>query len=250
MDKVDLSVIIPARHEDLLDRTIQDLLENIEGNTEIIVVLDGYLPDPPLTQSDPRITIIYHPESVGQRAAANGAARIARGKYLMKIDAHCAFDKGFDVKMLEAFKEAGDNATIVPVMRNLHAFDWVCPDGHRRYQGRAGECKQCGKPTTKDLVWIPKTNPSSKAYRFDKTMHFQYWGELAKRQKGELTETMSLQGSCFMITKKKWFELDICSEDFHSWGQQGGEVACKTWLSGGKVLCNHKKQLKTKPNKL
>jgi hypothetical protein len=41
-----------------------------------------------------------------------------------------------------------------------------------------------------------------------------------------------------MCTKEKWFELEICGEDFNSWGQQGVEVACKTWLSGGRVLVN------------
>jgi hypothetical protein len=43
-----------------------------------------------------------------------------------------------------------------------------------------------------------------------------------------------------MLTREKYWELDICSEDFYSWGQQGVEVACKTWLSGGKVICNKK----------
>jgi len=43
------------------------------------------------------------------------------------------------------------------------------------------ECvRTSGKPTKKEIVWNPKTNPSSKAYRFDKTMHFQYHGALAK----------------------------------------------------------------------
>lgn len=232
---IDLTIIIPSRQEEFLQRTIEDILENIEGNTEIIAVLDGALPNPPLTVEDDRLILVYHPQSVGQRAAANGAARIANGKYIMKVDAHCAFDKGFDVKMVTNMK---DNWTMVPVMRNLHVFNWVCPDGHERYQGKPGPCKECGKPTTQDVVWIPKTNPSSKAYRFDKTMHFQYWGDWARRQTGDLTTTMSLQGSCFMVTKKKWFELDICSEEFHSWGQQGVEVACKTWLSGGEVIVN------------
>jgi len=236
----DLSVIIPARNEEFLERTIQDLLENIEADTEIIAVLDGYLPNPPIEVDDDRLTLIYHPQPVGQRASSNGAARLAQGKYLMKIDAHCAFDKGFDRKMLDAFKETGDNVAMVPIMRNLHAFNWVCPKGHERYQGRSGPCEECGLPTKKDVCWIAKTNPSSKSYRFDKTMHFQYWGELAKRQEGDITETMSLQGSCFMITKEKWFELDICSEEFNSWGQQGVEVACKMWLSGGRVLCNQR----------
>ena len=235
---VELSILIPARNEIFLDRTIQDLLEHIEADTEIIAILDGYLPEPPLTQSDPRVTIIYNPESKGQRVATNQAAKIAKGKYLMKIDAHCAFEQGFDKKMLEAFKEVGDDVTMAPLMRNLHAFDWVCPKGHRRYQGPSGVCKECGEPTTKDVVWIAKTNPASTSYRFDKTMHFQYWGEYKKRQVGDLVESLSLQGSCFMCTKEKYFELGLCGEEFSSWGQQGTEVACKTWLSGGRVIIN------------
>jgi hypothetical protein len=101
-------------------------------------------------------------------------------------------------------------------------------------------CAQCGKPTTHDIVWIAKTNPQSIAYRFDSTMHFQYWNDWGKLQKGDLTETMSIQGSCFMVTRDKYWELDLCSEKFNSWGQQGVEVACKTWLSGGKVMVNRK----------
>lgn len=30
------------------------------------------------------------------RAATNYAARLASGRYFMKVDAHCAFDEGFD----------------------------------------------------------------------------------------------------------------------------------------------------------
>lgn len=248
---VDLSILIPARNEEFLGRTIQDILEHIEANTEIIVILDGYLPEVPL-KADKRITVIYNPVAVGQRAGTNQAAAIAKGKYVMKADAHLAFDQGFDRKMLEAYKKLDDNVTMIPGMRNLHVFDWVCPVGHRRYQGQSGNCEECGRPTTKDVVWIPKTSPFTFTFRFDKTMHFQYWGELAKRPENirgalcndgtydtNLRETLSIQGSCFMLTKEKYFELDICSEkDFHSWGQQGVEVACKTWLSGGRVIAN------------
>ena len=255
MSNIMLSILIPSRNEEFLGRTIQDILENSEANTEIIAILDGYLPNPPLPKSD-KVTVIYNPVSVGQRAGTNQAAKIAKGKYLMKADAHLAFDKGFDRKMLEAFKEIGEtavvqggrapitsqNVTMIPMMRNLHVFDWVCPDGHRRYQGNSGPCLEtdCGMPTVKDVVWIPKKSPTTHSFRFDKTMHFQYWGEWSKTQTGDLRETMSIQGSCFMLTKEKWFELDICSEEFNSWGQQGVEVACKTWLSGGRVLVNMK----------
>src|SRR4030067_1393848 len=191
----DLSILIPSRNEMFLKNTIEDILSNIEGDTEIIAVLDGEWADPSIEQN-PKVTLIYHPESIGQRAATNEAARISTAKYLMKVDAHCAFDKGFDVKMIADMQE---DWTMVPVMRNLHAFDWVCPEGHRRYQGPSGVCKECGKETIRDVIWYPKPSPQSRSYCFDSTPHFQYFREFNKRPegKGEVTETMSLQGSYF-----------------------------------------------------
>jgi len=57
----------------------------------------------------------------------------------------------------------------------------------------------------------------------------------------EITETMSLQGSFFMLTRERYWALKISDEEtFGSWGSQGIEVACKTWLSGGRVVCNRK----------
>jgi glycosyltransferase involved in cell wall biosynthesis len=233
---MDLSIIIPARNEMFLKRTIEDILAHIEGDTDIIAVLDGYWPDPPI-EDNPRVILIHHSESIGQRAACNEAVRVARGKYIMKVDAHCAFDQGFDVKMISVMQ---DDLTMIPVMRNLHVFNWVCETGHERYQGPSGPCKECGKPTKMRIIWNPKTNPQSTAYYFDKDLHFQYWNHWGKRQTGDLTETMSAQGSCFMITKKRYLELNICDESWGSWGNQGTEVALKTWLSGGRLVVNRK----------
>jgi hypothetical protein len=42
-----------------------------------------------------------------------------------------------------------------------------------------------------------------------------------------------------MATLEKYWELELCGENLGSWGNQGIEVACKTWLSGGQVLVNH-----------
>jgi glycosyltransferase involved in cell wall biosynthesis len=234
-----LSVLIPGKNEEFMGLTVKNLLENIEAETEIICVLDGYETEIPEIPDDPRVKIIKLDESIGQRAATNLAAREAQGTYIMKIDAHCAVDKGFDRKMLEAFAELDDKVTMIPLMKNLHAFDWVCPEGHRRYQSPSGPCEVCGKETKKDIIWKPRHNtPNSTAYRFDRTLHFQYFNEYKEKQIGDLVETMSAQGSCFMITKKRYFELDICEEAFGSWGQQGTEVALKTWLSGGRLIVN------------
>ena len=43
-----------------------------------------------------------------------------------------------------------------------------------------------------------------------------------------------------MLSRKRYWELNICDETFGSWGSQGIEVACKTWLSGGKVMIHRK----------
>ena len=246
----DLSILIPSRSEKFLSRTVQDILENIEADTEVIVVLDGEWAIPAIPQHD-RVIVVYIPKSIGQRAATNLACRLSKAKYIMKADAHCSFDKGFDRKMLEAFKETGDNVTMVPIMRNLWIYSWKCYHcGWKKYQGPKPEkCGQCGKTDKirRKMEWIGKHNPQSTSYCFDSEPRFQYFEDYKhrpkyikdKEEKG-LTETMSLQGSCFMCTREKYWELNLCDEEFGSWGNQGIEVAAKTWLSGGKVMVNHK----------
>jgi len=229
-----------------LAETVIDLLANSNEITEIIVVLDGEKELSPLPQSN-RLKVIRLPKSIGQRASQNLAARTSSSKYLMKIDAHCSAEKDFDLKMIEAFEKEGDNVVMVPIMRNLHVFNWVCKNGHIRYQGPTKpRCEICGTPEVRDVVWIPKTNPQSKTYCFDSEPHFQYFNEYKERpefkaMRGEkqLTESMSLQGSCFMVTRDKYWEYKICDESFGSWGSQGIEVATKFWLRGGRVLVNH-----------
>lgn len=245
----DLSILIPSRNEMFLSRTVEDVLANIEADTEIIAVLDGDWADPPIPQHE-RVNVIKLSGSIGQRAATNLACKLSRAKYVMKCDAHCSFDKGFDRKMLEAFASTGPNVTLVPIMRNLWAFDWKCYHcGWKKYQGPTPpKCDQCGKSDRlrKKTIWKGKTNPQSTSYCFDSTPHFQYFGDYKHRpqyqkDKSEtgLTETMSLQGSCWMLTRDKYWQLEVCDERFGGWGSQGIEVAVKTWLSGGRVLVNH-----------
>src|SRR5512135_2122432 len=110
MSEKQLSILIPSRQEMFLAKTIEDALANIEANTEIIATLDGAWAIPGFEiPQHPRVNIIYVPEAIGQRAAANIAARLAKGKYVMKVDAHCSFDKGFDRIMIEGFEEIGDD---------------------------------------------------------------------------------------------------------------------------------------------
>lgn len=248
---MELSILVPSRNEMFLATTVQDLLDNIESDTEIIVVLDGAWADPPIPQNE-RVNIIYVNKSIGQRAGANLACRLSRAKYAMKVDAHCAFDKGFDRKMLEAYRICGDNVTMVPMMRNLHAFNWRCYHnycGWYKYQSPTPEkCEKCGKSNKirRQMVWQPRKGTWNSSYCFDSEPHFQYFNEYKRRPEyitdkaeKQLTETMSLQGSCFMATREKYWELDLGGEELGNWGNQGLQVACATWLSGGRVLVNH-----------
>ncbi|MFA5036120.1 MAG: glycosyltransferase [Candidatus Izemoplasmatales bacterium] len=253
----ELSILIPSRSEMFLARTIQDIIDQSEADTEVIATLDGQWADPPIPISE-KVSLIYVPESIGQRAATNIACKLAKGKYVMKVDAHCSFDKGFDRKMLEAFKKTGDNVTLAPTMRNLWAFDWKCAKcGKKWYQGptptvcQETNYKGTGKPCdgtkfVKKMMWVGKNRPQSNSFCFDSEPHFQYFNEYCKRpeykemlEKTGMTESMSLQGSCWMSTKEKYWELDLSGETLGSWGNQGVQLACATWLSGGRVLINH-----------
>jgi glycosyltransferase involved in cell wall biosynthesis len=238
---MELSVIIPSRNEIFLQKTIENILENIEADTEVIAICDGYLPSPPLNDN-PRVRVIYHNESIGQRAATNEGARVSDAKYIMKIDAHCAVGKGFD-RILMA--DCQPDWTMIPMMWNLHAFDWKCTIcGERTYQGvRPEKCEKCGASGFEMvIVWQPRGNKVTISWRFDNTMHFQYWRKHSKRKeaKGDLIETMSCIGACFLMRRDRFWDLDGMDEAHGSWGQFGTELACKTWLSGGKMITSKK----------
>jgi hypothetical protein len=160
----------------------------------------------------------------------------------MKLDAHCAVDEGFDVKLME---DCRPDWTMVPSMYNLHAFDWECKGcGNRTYQGaRPAQCGKCkGTEFQMAVVWKPRENRLTVSWRFDKDLHFQYWKKHAKRAEaqGPLIETMSFIGACMFLERERFWELGGMDERHGSWGQFGTEWACKSWLSGGKLITSRK----------
>ena len=236
----DLSVLIPARCEKFLNLTVEDVLKNARAATEVIVILDGEWPTEPL-QDRPNLTIVHHAESIGQRAATNEAARISQAKYVMKLDAHCAVDEGFDVKLME---DCEPDWTMIPAMYNFHIFDWKCLGcGNQTYQGAQPEKCKCGHTEFEMIIiWQPRWNRKTVSWRFDKEMHFKYWKKHKRRPecKGDLIETMSCIGCCFFMERKRFWELDGMDEGHGSWGGYGTELACKAWLSGGKLITSKK----------
>ena len=207
-----LSILIPTKNEEFLKETLADIEKHKEGDTEVLWEED---------------------KGLGQRGLTNKLAQKATGDYLMKLDAHCSMAQGFDVELLKEVR----NATVVaPALTNLYAYDWICSKGHRQPNEQfeeIKECPQCKGKVEKAVVWQPIPKPIMTNYYFDTDLHFQYCEE---QDESPTTETMSLQGSCFVISKEDYFRLNICDEKFGSWGQQGTEVACKAWLSGGRVI--------------
>ena len=77
------------------------------------------------------------------------------------------------------------------------------------------------------------------SWRFDSELHFQYWHRKdAPDFKKGLSEIMSFIGACWFIERDRYWEIDGLDEATGTWGQVGTEIACKTWLSGGKLVCN------------
>jgi hypothetical protein len=239
----DLSVLIPARCETWLSRTVEDVLAHAEMDTEVIAVLDGDWPDPPLVDH-PKLTTLHVSQSIGQRAGTNVAARISEAEFVMKLDAHCSVDQGFDRKLIEPYRsgELTHDTTTIPRMYALHVFDWVCEGcGARYYQADPVPVCACGGTAFGiEPVWKIREFRLTDFGRFDNTMHWQYWKGYDKRPEaqGDIADVLSSVGAAFFMRRDRFFEIGGLDEAHGFWGQYGAEIACKSWLSGGRQVVN------------
>ena len=232
-----LSVLIPARNELFLQKTIDCVLEAAEEDIEIIAVCDGYWPNPGI-KDDPRVILIHHTEPRGQRQSINEAAKIARGKYVMKLDAHCSVGPGFD-RILKADCEY--DWTVVPRMHNLDITTFTA-----KYLDDPEQGIRRGK--VHDYMYIsgpkhvkPMPGKGSQPYGFRAMYYGKYAGAATKKPKKNdkmLDETMACMGPGWFLHKDRFWELGGCDEKHGGWGQQGVEVSLKAWLSGGKLMVN------------
>lgn len=198
-----LSILIPACNEHLLQKTIDDLIENIQGDTEILVGLDGYEPEPPLIHNSDKkvpVGIAKTDKRIGQRAMTNLLARSSKAEYVMKIDAHCSFSKGFDLAMMA---KMDDRTILAPLMGVLEPESWTI-------NGRKMVSRYC----------------------FDTNFVMQYDKEILEND----VETMCLQGSAWMISRENYWKWNICDESLGSWGCQAVELGLKAFLNNGRCV--------------
>jgi len=208
-----VSIIIPSRNEKYLEKTVLDLLAKATGEIEIIVVLDGYWPSPLLADND-KLILIHRGTSLGMRAGINAGVDIARGKYLLKCDAHCMFAPGFD----ETLKSDCEEKSIyIPRRFALDAEKW-------------------------EVIDNPKY-PIDYMY-LSPELHGEVWNEKNKDpslKEKLIDETMSAQGSCWFMQKDYFNELELEDEEnYGTFFNEFQEIGLKCWLSGGHVMINKK----------
>lgn len=206
-----LSIIIPSYKDPLLKKTVESLLENAEGEIEIICVLDGYWTEP---VADKRVKVIHLGKNRGMREAINAGVAISKGEYLMRTDEHCTFGKGFDRIILETIQ---DNWIVVPRHYKLDTEKWeVMPDA----------------PIDYNKLVISHTHNKFSG---------QEWRSRAKERKDiMIDETMAMQGSCWFM-KRSWWDKVIKELQTEGYGPHYGdstEMVFKTWKAGGKLMVN------------
>ncbi len=204
-----LSVVISALNEPYLQETIDSAFDKAKGEVEVIAILDGYRPE---IRDHKNLIVIYHPEPHGQRHSINEGARLARGKFFMKLDAHCIMDEGYDVKLA---KDCPYDWTVIPRRYGVIEKGWV-----PRFKGR--------------VDYMRLTSPSEKGdlgLRATVWMNYSHDGEL-------IDDVMTCQGSGWFQHLKRFWEHGGLDEGHGHWGAVGCEVGCKAWLSGGSLKVN------------
>lgn len=219
-----LSVIIPSRSDQWLQRTVDDLFAKAEGELEVIVVYDGRWANP-ILRDNKRLVQIHQGElfnNLGMRAAINAGMDISKGDYVMKIDEQCMVDQGFDLKLIA---DCEDNWVVIPRRERLDAENWaLIKDGR--------------PPVDYMQVDYPYQRP------YDKTsgLHGAEW----KRQGREdllIDDTPTMQGSCYFMKKSYWNELfpdGLDDENYGTFTQEAQEISMKVWFSAGRVVVNKK----------
>lgn len=217
---IDLSVCIPNRNSPFTTKTIQDILKNAGCNLEVIVNVDEKWPEPLV--EDKRVHYIHPNSPIGLRQAVNSCVALARGKYIMKTDDHCAFGENFGKILIENHK---DNWVQIPRRYALDAENW-----------KIEERRDNKYPIDYMYIDFPR-----KGKAHDDGMHGVPW-KRPERKSFDIDDTPSMQGSCYFMTKDYFdnFLHGFSEEGYGQFAQESQEIGFKTWLGGGALKVNKK----------
>lgn len=221
--QIDLSVVIPNRNSPYTTQTIQDVLKNAGCEVEVIVNVDENWPLPLV--EDERVHYIHPPVPIGLRKGINACVKMAKGKYIMKTDDHCAFGENFGKILIENHKE--NNWVQIPRRYALDPEKWI------------PEIREDNKYPI-DYMYL---DFPLKGKDHDDGMHGVPWREpREERAHVEIDDTPSMQGSCYFMTKDHFehFLGMLSEEGYGQFSQEAQEIGFKTWLGGGAVKVNKK----------
>lgn len=216
-----LSIIIPARTEKYLNRTIEEVLSKSVSEVEVFPVLDGYGDTPYEKIVDKRVKYLSLPAPDNyerhKRQAINAAASISHGKYVMWLDAHCVLAKGFDEVLA---KDCEDNWVVVPRRYRMDLEKWdkrieeVRPPIDYEY-----------------FMWQYLKKGRLAGYK---------WEIKSTAKKDILIDDIfTCQGSFVFMTRKHFDRMGFMkTEGYTGWGQEGEEVCLTTLLNGGRAVVN------------
>lgn len=213
-----LSIIIPSCNEIFLQPTIDGLIESSEGEIEIIAVIDGDWPKVPI-KDDSHVILIHHIKR-GMRNAINEAARIAKGKYIMKCDGHCLFDKGFDIKLVA---DCEPNWLSVPTRYSLDGDKWE---------------RKSDKNKIINYMYIipPRKKPEGDVKFWETGFCGVKWD---KKNDKLIDDLMTFQGSCWFMHREYYYKIEGLDEKVGgTFTKEAQELGNKVWLSGGRVIRN------------
>jgi len=219
-----LSIIIPDRQEQFLQKTVDDLLAKAEESVEVVICMDGVW-NKNFDWNKKNIVVIHHgtvQNSRGMRASINAGVSVAKGEYIMVLDGHCSIGQGYD-KILKV--DCEDHDIVIPRRGRLDPEKW--------------EAIKDGRP---DIDYMAIDFPLRKIGSRGVGLHGIEDKQRAIDRKDILyDEVLTGQGSCYFLKRKFWDVIGpLDDENYGHFAQEAQEVTFRAWLSGGRVMVNKK----------